>query len=118
MAGPTPPAVVEVYDNALRHPGHLIVAYAGGLVAIDGVVDLAFLDVYSRSGDRYTVPDFLGKRGSLLLWTTGYGDRSLPKHLAGEKRLTQLYSARELEKYLQALADHVASSGNTGAGSK
>jgi DNA-binding response OmpR family regulator len=77
------------------------------VLATKGDFDCAILDVNIRGGNSFAVADILLNSGCPFLLTTGYSDWSLPKHLAGQKRLTKPYSTSELEMQIRVLCRQV-----------
>lgn len=102
------PMIAMVAEDTIEMMGCQIVGPVAKLddalaLAIKGDFDCAVLDINIRGGNSYAVADLLLKRGCPFLFTTGYSDWSMPKHLVGEKRLTKPYSSRQLESELRLL---------------
>ncbi len=116
------PMIVMVVEDTIEMMGCQIVGPVAKLeealaLAIRGDFDCAVLDINIRCGNSYAVADLLLERGCPFLFTTGYSDWSMPKHLVGEKRLTKPYSSRQLESELRLLCTPLQSNGKDLEGS-
>ena len=110
------PMIAMVVEDTIEMMGYQIVGPVAKLdealaLATRGDFDCAVLDINIRGGNSYAVADLLLKRGCPFLFTTGYSDWSMPKHLIDEKRLTKPYSSRQLESELRLLCAPLQSNG-------
>ncbi|MCW2109543.1 DNA-binding LytR/AlgR family response regulator [Bradyrhizobium elkanii] len=100
--------IAMIVEDTIEMMGFQIVGPVAKLddaldLAISGEFDCAVLDINIRGGNSYAVADLLLERGCPFLFTTGYSDWSMPKHLVGETRLTKPYSSSQLESELRRL---------------
>lgn len=115
------PMIAMVVEDTIEMMGYHIVGPVALLeealaLATSGDFDCAVLDINIRGGNSYAVADLLIKRGCPFLFTTGYSDWSMPKHLVSEKRLAKPYSARQLESELRLLCGPLQSNGKDTGG--
>jgi CheY-like chemotaxis protein len=102
------PMIAMVVEDTIEMMGYHIVGPVAKLdealaLAIRGEFDCAVLDINIRGGNSYAVADLLLERGCPFIFTTGYSEWSMPKHLVSEKRLSKPYSSRQLEDELRHL---------------
>jgi CheY-like chemotaxis protein len=106
------PMIAMMIEDSIEALGYQIIGpvalldEALALAAKEGF-DCAILDINIRGGNSYAVADMLLTQGCPFVLATGYGNWSLPKHLACEKRLTKPYSSDALEAELRLLCDRV-----------
>uniref|UniRef100_UPI0035C9BD82 response regulator n=1 Tax=uncultured Sphingomonas sp. TaxID=158754 RepID=UPI0035C9BD82 len=116
------PMIAMVVEDTIELMGYQVVGPVALLeealaLATSGEFDCAILDINIRGGKSYAVADLLLKRGCPFLFTTGYSDWSMPKHLVSEKRLTKPYSSHQLESELRLLCVPLHSDGKHPEGS-
>jgi CheY-like chemotaxis protein len=96
-------------EDMLGDLGYEVAGAAGGFdeamaLARDGDIDVAILDVNLSGNPVYPVADVLTRRGVPLIFSTGYGEQSLPDPYRNCQLLQKPFQLENLEQALAGLA--------------
>src|SRR5215467_11288021 len=96
-------------EDMLADLGYGVAASAGGLdeaitLARESDFDVAILDVNLNGHAVYPVAEVLDQRGVPFVFSTGYGERGLPKAFCDRPTLQKPFQLENLDKALSAIA--------------